>query len=343
MKFAGSALLAATLLLAGVMPVAAQDLDRELFNPILGSIVKVEAVTEAGGYSLGSAVPVSAGHFVTSCHVTAKAVSISIQYQGLRWPVRGQRADGKRDLCMLDVPKLSEVPAVRRSSSRNLKVGDGVVAIGYTFGAGLSTQVGKVRALHAIDDGTVIQSATYFNSGASGGGLFTLDGRLVGILTFRLKGAEAYYFSVPADWIESESASDGSYLPIAPLGDTTPFWSQPADRLPYFMRAAALQARERWPDLLMLTQDWVAAESSNPEPWFIRGEVFERLDRHNEAVAAFQKTTELNPQLALAWMKLGEAELRLRHLDTVQKVIKRLDALDAELAAELRVRSGIKP
>ncbi|MBA4283951.1 MAG: hypothetical protein C0434_00260 [Xanthomonadaceae bacterium] len=343
MNAAGSTLLAALLLLAGVGSAFAQELDRELFNPILGSIVKVEAVTESGGYSLGSAVPVTAGHFVTSCHVTARAVSVAILYQGLRWPVRGQRANPERDLCLLEAPQLSEVPIVRRGRSSDLKVGDGLAAIGYTFGAGLSKQIGKVRALHPISGGTVIQSATYFNSGASGGGLFTLDGRLVGILTFRLKGAEAYYFSIPADWIDAELARDDAYQPIAPLPSIAPFWSQPTERLPYFMRTATLQARERWPDVVQLTEDWANAEPANPEPWFVRGEAFAKIDRHADAVAALRKAVELNPDLALAWMKLGEAELRLRHLDEVRTIIKRLDQLDAELAADLSVRSGTKP
>jgi S1-C subfamily serine protease len=41
----------------------------------------------------------------------------------------------------------------------------------------------------------VIQTSTAFTSGASGGGLFDEDGRLVGILTYRLRGASGYYFS----------------------------------------------------------------------------------------------------------------------------------------------------
>ena len=330
----------ALLALTSAMPVGAQDLDRERFNPILGSIVKIEAVTESGGYSLGSAVPVEPGRFVTSCHVTAKAVSISIQYQGLRWAVRGQRANVERDLCVLDVPTLSEVTPIKRGKSSELRVGDGLAAIGYTFGTGLATQVGKVRALHPIDGGTVIQSATYFNSGASGGGLFTLDGRLVGILTFRLKGAEAYYFSIPADWIDTELARDDAFQPIAPLASTAPFWAQPVERLPYFMRAATMQAREQWPDVIALTERWAEAESDNAEPWFVRGEAFTRIDRHSDAASAFEKAVTLNPKLALAWLRLGETQFRLGHADVVREIGKKLDALDPELAAELRLRSG---
>lgn len=337
MTIARAALRLLLLMLASLATAAAEELDRARFNPILASIVKVEAVTEAGSYSLGSAVAVAPGRFVTSCHVTAKAESVALLYQGLRWPVRGQRANTGRDLCLLDVPRLASVAVVPRASARDLEVGDPVAAAGYTFGAGLSTQVGTIRALHPIDGGLVLQSATYFNSGASGGGLFTMDGRLVGILTFRLKGAEAYYFSIPADWIDSALAGDDDYRPIAPLpADAQPFWSQPVDRLPYFMRAAVLEARRQWADLAQLAQTWAAAEPGNAESWFVGGDALSQMDRYADAVPSFRKALELNPRLAVAWLKLGIAERKLRHFDEVQDIARRLDALAPELAAELR-------
>ncbi|WP_293368893.1 serine protease [Nevskia sp.] len=323
--------------------VSSQDLDRALFNPILASIVKIEAVTEAGGYSLGSAVAVKPGLFVSSCHVTAKAVSISIQYQGLRWAVTGQRANLERDLCLLEAPRLSDVVPVQRGRSSDLRVGDGLAAIGYTFGAGLATQAGTVRALHPVGGGTVIQSATYFNSGASGGGLFTLDGRLVGILTFRLKGAEAYYFSIPVDWIDAELARTDGFQPIAPLAATPPFWAQPPERLPFFMRAATLQARNQWPEVVSLTETWAQAEADNAEPWFIRGQALVKLDQRLAAVDAYEHAVALNPRLAPAWFQLGEAQFQLGKLDAVRRSVKQLEALDPELAADLRLRSSIQP
>lgn len=337
-------LLCLTLMASAVTRQAgAQELDRELFNPILGSIVKIEAVTDQGGYSLGSGVAVAPGWFVTNCHVTAKAVSISILHQGLRWAVRGQRANLERDLCVLDVPKLADVPAVTRGKSSELRLGDGLAAIGYTFGAGLATQVGSLRALHPVSGGTVIQSATYFNSGASGGGLFTLDGRLVGILTFRLKGAEAYYFSIPVDWIDVELARDDDFRAVGPLAATAPFWAQPVERLPYFMRAASIQARNQWPEVVSLTEQWAEAEPDNAEPWFIRGQALGKLDQRRDAIVAFERAVALNPRLAPAWFHLGETQFQLGRLDEVRRIIRQLAMLDPALAADLSLRSGTAP
>lgn len=321
---------------------SAQSIDRERFNPILARVVKIEAITDRGGYSLGSAIPVAPGRFITNCHVTANAVSIAVVNEGLRWPVKAQRANLDRDLCLLDVPKLADMEPIARGRSSDLKVAGRVAAIGYTFGTGLSTQVGTVRALHPILGGAVIQTATYFNSGASGGGLFTLDGQLVGILTFRLKGAEAYYFSVPVDWIETELARSDDFSPIAPLARKAPFWAQPVERLPFFMRAATLQARAEWNDVVAVTEDWARAEPDNAEAWFVRGEAQSKLDRHREAATAFTRATELDPRYALAWYQLGETRFRLGELDAVRAIADTLTPLDADLAAELSLRSGTR-
>lgn len=325
------------------LSAVAEDVDRALFNPIVSRVVKVEAVTERGGYSLGTAIPVAPGRFITNCHVTANAVSVALLHQGLRWTARAQRANQERDLCVLEVPKLADLEPIALGRSASLKVASRVAAVGYTFGAGLSTQVGTVRALHPIQGGAVIQSATYFNSGASGGGLFAADGSLVGILTFRLKGAEAYYFSVPIDWVATELARTDPFVPIAPLPRVAPFWAQPVERLPFFMRAATLQARSQWPEVVAVADDWARAEPENAEPWFVRGEAEARQDRLKEAAASFAKAAEIDPRFALAWYQLGETRFRLGELEEVRRITATLQALDADLASELALRSGTQP
>ncbi len=328
----------ATMLLSTSFMASASDIDRELFNPIVASIVKIEAVTDSGSFSLGSGVAVQPSRFVTSCHVTAQAVSITVLYQGLRWPVVRERANTVRDLCILQVRGLDDVVPVPRGKVSDLRVGAEVAAIGYTFGAGLATQVGTVQALHPLADGTVIQSATYFNSGASGGGLFQMDGKLVGILTFRLKGAEAYYFSIPVDWIESELARSDPFEPVGKLDRTPPFWAQPADRLPFFMRASTLQARMLWDELVSLTSEWAEAEPANAEASFMRGQALTHLDHPAEAIAAYERAVKLDPRLAQAWFLLGQLQIGRGEQKEIERITRQLKPLDPILAAELKAR-----
>lgn len=324
------------LLAAFVAAPLRASVDRGVFDPIVARIVKIEAITDQGGYSLGSGLPVAPGVFLTNCHVTARARAVHVLHQGLRWPAEAQRSNLERDICLLRVPKLDDMTPIPRAGSQRLRVGQGVVAAGYTFGAGLSIQSGTVRALHPTEHGTVIQSATYFNSGASGGGLFTERGELVAVLTFRLRDAEAFYFSIPSEWIDDELARDAPFTPIAPLPPAPPFWARPVEQLPYFMQAATLQARRQWDAVVTLTERWTLAEPGNGESWFVRGEALAQLDRHAEAAEAFRQATTAAPLLADAWYQLGRALQRTGDTEALAATLIRLAALDPALAEALK-------
>lgn len=318
------------------------DLDRSRVMALAGSVLKVEVIKEGGGYSLGTGVSVAPGKFVTNCHVTREAEKIALVRGGVRWPVASELSDLEYDLCVLDAPDLKEVVPVPLGSARNLKVGQIVAAVGFTGGMEMQLHPGVVRGLHELHGSKVIQSTTAFTSGASGGGLFDEQGRLVGILTFRLRGANAYYFSAPVDWIAARIADMDGYDKVGPLTGTRPFWAQPMESLPYFMQACSLEADGKWDEMLKLTDKWSGAEDGNPEPWFLRGNAYTRLDRREGAVKAYRKAVALDPGFGQAWYKLGVAYFRLGENDQVQRVLGVLKKLDRDLADELSVESGTR-
>ena len=334
----GLALLIIVLALISWRRADAKDIDREKLNAVLGSIVKVEAVSETGTFSLGTGVSVAPGKFVTNCHVTAQAVQVNALFDGLRWRAEGQISDPGHDICVLNIPALRKIEPVRRRSANSLKVGQDVAAMGFTFGAGLLAQAGTISALHPLDGSAVIQTTTPFNSGASGGGLFDADGMLIGILTFRLPGADSFYFSIPADWIDSGIDAAERFVPIAPINGPKPFWARPKESLPYFMRATSLEAAGDWQALIRLTEDWAVADPGNAEPWLVRGQAYGHVDRKDAAVKAFKTAVELQPTLSFAWFSLGEACLRRGLQDDTADALTHLRALDPELADELAAR-----
>ena len=316
------------------------ELDRGRFLALSASILKVEALKEGGGYSLGTGVAVAPGKFVTNCHVTRDAATVMLVQGGARWRATAELADSFLDLCVLDVPALSGVPSVPVASARDLALGQAVVAMGFTGGIGMQLQAGLVSGLHHLYGSEVIQTTTAFTSGASGGALFDSAGRLVGILTFRLRGADGYYFSSPIDWIAARIGNSDDYVKVAPLRGDTAFWAQAADSLPYFMQAASLEADGKWHELLRLTERWSGAEERNPEPWFLRGNSYVKLDRVEGAVKAYRKAVALNPAFGKAWFNLGTSYLRLGEADEVQRVVSVLREVDAGLADELTTRSA---
>ena len=233
------------------------------------SVARVEARTSSGGYAFGTAVAIAPERAITNCHVTREARAIYLVKGGLRWDARAQLADVDHDLCLLWVPGL-DARAAPLVSSADLRIGQRVAAIGFGGATGIQVSIGDVTGLHPLDGGRVIRSSTAFSGGASGGGLFDEDGRLVGILSFRLPARTAYFFSMPVEWFSERVLDLSRYQPVAPLGEARSFWERPQSEQPYFMRATSLEAAQNWPELLRLTDAWAKAEPGNPEPQTFR-------------------------------------------------------------------------
>jgi S1-C subfamily serine protease len=233
------------------------------------SLVRVEANKTTGGYAFGTAVAIAPDRVVTNCHVTREALAIYVVKGGLRWDARAQLADVNHDLCLLWVPGL-DARAAPLATSAGLHVGQPVAAIGYGGATGIQVSSGDVIGLHALDGARVIRSSAAFSGGASGGGLFDEDGRLVGILSFRLPAKGAYFFSMPVEWLSERALDLSRYQPVAPLGEAKSFWERSQAEQPYFMRATSLEAAQNWSELLRLTDVWVEAEPGNPDPQTFR-------------------------------------------------------------------------
>lgn len=253
------------LLSAGLPGHAA--LDRAESIRLAASVLRIEAPRERGGFALGSAVVVAPEQVVTNCHVTREARTINVVRGGVRWAADAQVSDAERDLCLLRVPGL-RAAAVPLGGATSLAVGRSVTAFGYTGGAGLQHSDGEVVGLHPHDGGQVIQSSNWFSSGASGGGLFDDDGTLVGILTFRLRGAGANAFAAPGEWVRQllEAGAAGAWRDVMPLPASPPtYWEAGASERPPFLRAAQRQHDERCADLDAAALERPRGESSGAE------------------------------------------------------------------------------
>jgi tetratricopeptide (TPR) repeat protein len=190
----------------------------------------------------------------------------------------------------------------------DLAIGQPVAALGYTGGIGLQHSFGEVIDLHRFGSSLVIQSNSWFSSGASGGGLFDDAGRLVGILTFHLRGGASQYFAAPVDWVqEMLAAGDGAYERVLPLNvQAVPYWQAMPGAQPRFLRAAALLLDDRWPELESLAADWSRADPEDGEPWYLLGVALRRLGRPDEARSALECALRLQPDRAVARSQLAE-------------------------------------
>jgi serine protease Do len=159
---------------------------------------------------LGSGVIVSTdGYIVTNNHVVdgAKIVTVTLS-DGRDLPARVIGRDPQTDVALIKVDAKG-LPAITFATSKNVEVGDRVLAIGNPFGIGETVTTGIVSATSrraglglAYED--FIQTDAAINPGNSGGALVDVDGRLVGINTAILShsgGFQGVGLAVPADLV----------------------------------------------------------------------------------------------------------------------------------------------
>ncbi|WP_068139749.1 S1C family serine protease [Limnochorda pilosa] len=154
---------------------------------------------------LGSGVVVEAarGRIVTNSHVVAESETVEIGLQdGRRATARVLASDPGQDLAVLET-HLGGLRQVELST-RPPRVGQLVVAIGNPLGlestvtAGVISATGRSLQSPLGEMTDLIQTDASINPGNSGGPLVDSAGRLVGLNTAMISGAQGIGFAIPA-------------------------------------------------------------------------------------------------------------------------------------------------
>jgi S1-C subfamily serine protease len=156
--------------------------------------------------SLGSGFLVDAqGHILTNAHVVANASKIRITLVDKRsFPADLVASDPDSDLAVLRV-SATGLPQVAMGTSRDLMVGETVIALGNPFGLSNSVTTGVVSASRrSLRTGgrefrDFIQTDASINPGNSGGPLVNLDGEVIGVNTAIVQEAQGIGFAIPID------------------------------------------------------------------------------------------------------------------------------------------------
>ena len=159
--------------------------------------------------SLGSGFIISQdGYVITNNHVVEEADEIFVRLQDRREFEATLVGDPRSDLALLQIDA-EDLPTVTLGASKELEVGEWVLAIGSPFGFDYSVTAGIVSAKErSLPDRNnenyvpFIQTDVAINPGNSGGPLFDLDGRVVGInsqIYTRSGGFMGLSFAIPID------------------------------------------------------------------------------------------------------------------------------------------------
>jgi serine protease Do len=207
-------------------PVHAADLvtnRSELIQSLLPTVVNItvrptgsqEATASTGSDEtksfVGSGFVIDpSGLIVTNYHVVEDAFEIAVTFSdGTILPATLLHASRLADLAVVQVKADHPLAPAQWGDSTKLNVGDQVFAIGNPLGIGLSVSAGIVSGLNRdVQDSPYnhyIQTDAAINHGNSGGPLFDMKGRVVGVDTAMVSLTEASAglgLAIPSDAAE---------------------------------------------------------------------------------------------------------------------------------------------
>ncbi len=157
-------------------------------------------------YGAGSGFIVSPdGVILTNAHVVRDADEVTVKLQDRReFRAKVLGSDPKTDVAVLKI-EAKNLPVVPIGNTRNLQVGEWVLAIGSPYGLESSVTAGVVSAKGRSlpnDPVPFIQTDVAVNPGNSGGPLFNTRGEVVGInsqIYSQTGGYQGLSFAIPID------------------------------------------------------------------------------------------------------------------------------------------------
>ncbi len=171
----------------------------------------------AASYGSGFVIDGDAGILLTNEHVVRGAERVQVTLpDGNDYPAEVVGSDALTDVAVLRVDTEAALPEIPLGTSRQLYIGEWVVAIGNPFGnliansePSVTTGVVSATGRHIIPQGGdeslqlgMIQTDAAINPGNSGGPLVNVLGQVVGVNTAifsRSGGSEGLGFAIPID------------------------------------------------------------------------------------------------------------------------------------------------
>jgi serine protease Do len=160
---------------------------------------------------LGSGVIIDEdGYIVTNEHVVSRASKIKVRLSdGRDFEATMISSDPISDIAVLKINSPTPLPYVKMGTSRDLMIGETVIALGNPFGLENSVTTGVLSAKNRtmtfsseygdIKYDGLIQTDALINPGNSGGPLINIDGELIGINAAIVNQAQGIGFAIPVD------------------------------------------------------------------------------------------------------------------------------------------------
>ncbi len=186
-----------------------QQTIREVVDAVLPAVVVIK--TPDG---IGSGVLLdSSGVIVTNLHVIegAKEATIELQNGDSYNNISVIDVDTTKDIALLKIPAF-DLPVVTMGNSNEISVGDDVVVMGAPSGLEQTVTRGIVSAIRDTGEGyRLFQTDAAISPGSSGGGMFDMNGNLVGVTVSYLEGSQNINFVIPINYVRGLYSTTAKY------------------------------------------------------------------------------------------------------------------------------------
>lgn len=189
-----------------VDPKEMEELFRRFFGPGGNDLFRFEPQQSAIGTGSGFIYD-NKGHIITNNHVVEGADKIVVTFHdGASAPARIVGSYAEADVAVLQVDNTDYRP-LRTGTTKGLRVGDWVLAVGSPFGLSQTVTAGIISAterdnLHINRFESFLQTDASINPGNSGGPLVDLSGRVVGVnsaIATMTRASAGVGFAIPID------------------------------------------------------------------------------------------------------------------------------------------------
>ena len=324
----------ASVLLVSLLFPAANSLamDKAALIQSYFSVVMIRGYNADGSLAYGSGVVIAKDKVVTNCHVLRSTKQPWIARGEDSYVISSVKTDAWHDLCIVTTENLPLTP-VKIGKSITLKRGQDVAGIGHSNGVPAPlTSTGTVKGLYSDNGANVIRTNAKFLMGASGSGLFDMEGNLIGINTFKTTGkGGSIHFALPVEWLETlDKQAASTVFPVTGKA----LWEEDEDKKPFYMQAAVPESRFDWPKLAQVAEKWTQAEPKSSEAWLALGIGLENTGKLDNAKTAYNQAISLEPSNYDAFVQLGTMAKNRGDKAEMHRIQLVLAELSADAAAE---------
>lgn len=276
--------------------IAAKPLSSvEVYAQVQRSVVVLEEQDNTGSPSqVLTAIAVASDRAVTICDALngSHPLRITANKKSVTAVILAQ--DTQRHLCLLSAPgaELSAIAGIAANSA--FQSGARVFAISNALGLGVGISEGVISGIRSQLGTDYIQFSAPVSPGSDGGALVDMEGRLLGIISYRHRDGQNVNFAVPAKWLAEIEQHDKSDTANKQFRET----------------AEQLQNQGLWQKLAAHAKQWISHHQDDADAWRWSALAEEKIGNLEKEEKAWRKLHELEPASAIAGAGLVRVKLK---------------------------------